>query len=204
MRRCAALVVMCVVPALLAADEGKDDQVANPPYKNWSAFKKGATARLLETVIDKSGDAPGIVDATARPDAPHETYITFQLIEVTPKRVVVRMTQTEVEAGSETEHAPVKITYPAQVHKKYAGHSLAKGKVENFKEGDEEVKVGDKTVKAHWVESEFKVGNETSTSKVWYSDEVPGGTVRKKTTKKEGDKVLFETTTELVSFKTGK
>jgi hypothetical protein len=204
MRLGAALLVFCLVPVVLAAEEGKDDLVPNPPYKNWSAFKKGTTVKLLQTVVDKSGDQPGVIDATARPDAPHETYMTYRLQNVNSERAVVLMTQTEVESGSEIEHAPVRITYPARVHKKYAGHALPKAKVENFKEGDEEVKVGERTIKAHWVESEFKVGNETSTSKVWYSDDVPGGTVKRITTKKEGDKVLFETTTVLVRFTPGK
>src|SRR5215471_8809837 len=110
MRRCAALVGMWMAFVALTAAEPKADMVANPPYKNWSAFKVGTTVKLLQTVVDKSGDAPGVIDATARPEGPAETYITYKLLQLTPEKAVVSMTQTEVGVGSQTEHAPVKIT----------------------------------------------------------------------------------------------
>jgi hypothetical protein len=201
MRQCVALLVALAIPLVISA-QAQDDRVDNPPYKSWSAFKKGTTVKLLQKVVDKSGDSPGVVDATARPQGPAEMYLTYRLVEVTPEKVVVTMTQTEMESGGEVEHAPVRITYRARISRKYAGQSLPKSKVENLKEGEEELEIAGKKIKTHWVESRFKVDTETSFSKVWSSDEVPGGTVKSVTTKSEGDKALFETTLQLVSLTT--
>jgi hypothetical protein len=203
MRRCAALLVFCVAPVFLAAAED-DGKVANPAYKNWSAFNKGTTVTLLQTVTDKSGDQPGIIDTTARPNHPAETFMTYELVSVTPEKAVVRMTETEADEGSEVEHAPVKITYPAQLDKKHTTRGLGKEAVKHHKEGDEEVEIAGKKVMAHWVENDFKVENEESYQKVWYCDDVPGGLIKRVTTKKEGGKVIFETTVQLVRMKVEK
>jgi hypothetical protein len=77
---------------------------------------------------------------------------------------------------------------------------LTKDKVGNFHEGDEELEVDGKKIPCHWESSEIKAGDETSVSKLWWSDKVPGGTVKQVTTKKQGDKVLFETTTVLLKY----
>jgi hypothetical protein len=72
-------------------------------------------------------------------------------------------------------------------------------------EGEEEVEVevAGKTIKCQWVESTIKIADETSMNKLWWSDSVPGGTVKQVTTKKQGDKVFFVRTTTLLNFKTG-
>jgi hypothetical protein len=199
---------MGVIPfVLLAAEEKKaekGDLATNPPYKNWSAFKVGTTAIVKETLIDKSGDDPNAVDATARPEYPPVNVMTYTLLQVTPEKAVVELRQTEIEANSETEHAPVKITYPAKISKKYAGQILSKEKVGNFKEEEEMVEAAGKKIDCHKIHSEIKVGDETSISTIWHSDNVPGGIVKQKTIKKQGDKVLFESTRELIGIKEGK
>jgi hypothetical protein len=74
--------------------------------------------------------------------------------------------------------------------------------VSGVKEGEEEIEVAGKPIKCQTVESTIKVGDETSINKLWWTDAVPGGTVKQVTTKKQGDKVFYERTTMLVSFKT--
>lgn len=207
MRRCAALVVIGVIPfVLLAAEERKaekGDLAPNPPYTNWSAFKVGTTATVKQTVIDKSGDDPNSIDATARPEYPPVHMLTYRLVQLTPEKAVVELRQTDIEANSETEHAPVRITYPAKISKKFASQVLSKEKVGNFKEEEEAVEVAGKKIECHKVHSEIKVGDETSIATIWHSDSIPGGLVKQKTIKKQGDKVLFESTQELIGIKEG-
>jgi hypothetical protein len=204
MSRCGALVLVVAFAVLARAAEPEGGTVDNPAYKNWSAFKPGTAVTLKRVVVDKSGDAPGVVDATAEPDAPHESYTTYKLVSVTPEQAVVEMTETDIEGGNEVEHAPVKITYRPRLAKKYAEQGLPKSKVSGLKEGEETLTVDGQKVETHWVESEFSVENETSWSKVWASDEVPGGTVKRDTLKKENGKVLFETKVEVVRLKVEK
>jgi hypothetical protein len=201
--RCAATVgVFLVAVTTLGAEKAKEETVANPAFKNWSEFKVGTSVTRKESVIDKSGDNPNEIDATAAPPGPNERFLTLKLIEKTPEKVVVQKIITEVELGNMVEHAPVRLIYPARLPKKYADLGHPKSKVEDFKEGDETITVKGKKIECHWVESRIKVGDEESISKVWAaSDVVPGGTVKAFTVKKQGGKVLFETTLDLVDLK---
>lgn len=176
-----------------------DDARPNPPYKNWSAFNVGASSTLKSVLIDHSGDDPNVIDTTARPEGAAEQLTTLKLAQKTPEKVVVEQTETDLEAGSETEHPAVKITYPATVSTPKPSNENVSG----VKEGEEEIEVAGKPMKVHWVESTIKIGDETSINKLWWTDAVPGGTVKQVTTKKQGGKVFFERTSTLVSFKTG-
>lgn len=184
----------------IRGEQGKDS-MENPPYKNWASFKVGASVTLKQTIVDKSGDDPSRIDATARPAGAVVQMNTYKLILSTPQMVVVEMTQSDVEPGSEVEHAPVKVTYAAKVDQKFAEGKLPKSKVGGFKEGEEELEVAGKKIKCQWVESEIKAGNETSLARIWTSNEVPGGIVKQTTTKKQGDQVFYETTTVLTALK---
>ena len=192
---------------LLATAETKvaqadDSPQANPPYKNWSAFSVGAWSTLKSTLIDHSNDDPNTIDATARPEGASEQLSTYKMIQKTPEKIVVEQTDTDIELGSQTEHSPAKITYPAMLDQK-AEKAAPKSAVTGLKEGSGQVEVAGKTIKCQWVESQIKIGDETSINKLWWSDSVPGGTVKQVTTKKQGDKVFFVRTTMLLDFKTG-
>jgi hypothetical protein len=176
-----------------------DEARPNPPYKNWAAFNVGASSTLKSVLIDHSGDDPNTIDATARPEGAAEQLVTYKMMQKTPEKVVIEQTDTDLEAGSETEHPSVKITYPATVSTPKPSNANVSG----VKEGDEEIEVAGKPMKVHWVESTVKIGDETSIDKLWWTDAVPGGTVKQVTTKKQGEKVFFERTSTLVSFKTG-
>lgn len=174
------------------------DSRPNPPYKNWSAFNVGAFSTVKSVLVDHSGDDPNTIDTTARPEGSAEQLSTYKLVQKTSDKVVVEQTDTDIEAGSETEHSPAKITFPATIQKPPANSNVS-----GVKEGEEEVDVDGKSIKCHWVESTIKIGDETSSNKLWWSDAVPGGTVKQVTTKMQGDKVFFIRTTSLVNFKTG-
>jgi hypothetical protein len=207
MRYRAVLVAIWMTAFVLLASAGTkmsqaDDSRPNPPYKNWAAFNVGASSTLKSTLIDHSGDDPNTIDATARPEGASEQFSTYKLVQKTPEKVVVEQTDTDIELGSETEHAAAKITYPATLSAK-AEKASPKSTVTGLKEGDGKVEVAGKTLKCQWVESVIKIGDETSINKLWWSDSVPGGTIKQVTIKKQGDKVFFERTTMLVDYKTG-
>jgi hypothetical protein len=171
----------------------------NPPYKNWSAFGVGASSTLKSVLVDHSGDDPNTIDTTARPEGASEQLSTYKMIQKTPEKIVIEQTDTDIEAGSETEHSPAKISYKATI----SSAKPANENVSGVKEGTEDIEVDGKTIKCQWVESTIKIGEETSLNKLWWSDSVPGGTVKQVTTKTQGDKLFFVRTTTLVNFKTG-
>lgn len=191
----ALVCLVSTVTRMTLADETRP----NPPYKNWSAFNVGAYATLKSVLIDHSNDDPNTIDATARPEGAFEQLSTYKLLSKSPEKVVIEQTDTDIEPGAEIEHSPAKITYPATV----SAAKPANTGVSGVKEGEEEVEVAGKQVKCHWVESTVKIGEETSSEKLWWSDDVPGGTVKKTTTKKQGDRVFFQRTLTLTGFTTG-
>jgi hypothetical protein len=205
MRRAAVLLAVALPLALATAREEKaekEEMVPNPAYKNWSSFKKGATVTLKEVVVEHLTDNPHAIDATARPHKPMEILNTYTLQEVTPERAIVRWVQTDVHHHHLTEHSPKRIIYPAKAP---AAHGpLSKKEVANFMEGEETLKAAGKEIKCQWASSDIKVGDETSSSKMWWSPDVPGGIVKQVTTKKQGDKVLYESTTLLTTLKAEK
>jgi len=200
--RAVLVAIWMTAMGLLASLEAKraqaEDSRPNPPYKNWSAFGVGASSTLKSVLVDHSGDDPNTIDTTARPEGPSEQLSTYKMVQKTPEKVVIEQTDTDIEAGSETEHSPAKITYPAMTQK-----VAPNANVSGLKEGEEEIQVAGKTIKCQWVESTIKIADETSMNKLWWSDSVPGGTVKQVTTKKQGDKVFFVRTTTLLNFKTG-
>jgi len=186
----AAVVGLLQIAAWAAEQE---QMVRNPPYVHWSAFKPGTTVTQRERVSFAAGSDAADYYAGARV---HD--LTYKLLAVTPEHVVVQMTLFEHGPGSVTEHAPVKITFPATAHKERVLHG--REEIEKFTEGDEEVKVTDKTVKAHFVEIMDIDGDETVERKIWQSDEIPGGTVKEVKKTKKGNKVVAETIIHVLGF----
>jgi hypothetical protein len=188
--------VLCAATATKTALA--EESRPNPPYKNWSAFSVGASSTLKAVLIDHSGDDPNNIDTTARPEGASEQLTTYKMIQKSPEKIVIEQTDTDIEPGSEIEHPSAKITYTATI----TAAKPANAGVSGVKEGEEEIEVAGKPIKCQTVESTIKVGDETSINKLWWTDAVPGGTVKQVTTKKQGDKVFYERTSMLVSFKT--
>ena len=186
----AAVVGLLQIAAWAADDE---QMVNNPPYTHWSAFKPGTTVTQRERVLFATGSDEADYYAGARVND-----LTYKLLEVTPKHVVVQMTLFEHGAGSVTEHASVKITFPARADK--AQVLGGREEIEKLTEGEEEVKVIDKTVKAHFVDIMDIDGDETVERKIWESNEIPGGIVKEVKKTKKGNKVVAETIIHVMRF----
>jgi hypothetical protein len=132
----------------LAARAADDEMAKNPPYTHWSAFKPGTTVTQRERVLFTKGTEEA--DYHGHTGGARIVDSIYKLLEVTPNHVVVQLTLVEHGHGSTTEHAPTKITFHAMAPKSRPAESRTD--VEKFTEGDEEVKVLHKTVKAHFVD----------------------------------------------------
>ena len=187
------LVVLVAAAPLVSAEE--QEQVTNPYYKFWSKSKPGATAVLKETT-KLSGAA-----AASAPEGTDVKIVTYKLAEVNDKRAVVEARVTQREDFGYVESAPTRHIYPAKMSKAVLEDLIeetgAKGEAATLKVGDKEVKVMalSGTIK--------KKGGEGVEFKIWLSDEVPGGIVKRLRTTKVNGEVVAETTVELVSYKKG-
>src|SRR6185437_12658835 len=178
------------------AHAADDEMVKNPPYAHWSAFKPGTTVTQRERILFTKGTDEA--DYHGHTGGARVVDLIYKLLEVTPNHVVVQMTLVEHGHGSTTEHAPTKITFHAMAPKSRPAESRTD--VEKFTEGDEEVKVLHKTVKAHFVDYVDTDGDEVFERKLWESDEIPGGVVKEIKKTKKGDKVVAETITHVLNF----
>jgi hypothetical protein len=187
LRRALALVVLVVAVPLVSAQD-----VANPYYKFWSKAKPGATAVYKETT-KLSGPA-----ADSAPDGTDIKTVTYKLVELNAERAVVETRVTQQENFGFVESAPTRHIYPAKMSKAVLEDLLAETGAKGVAAM---LKVGDKELKVMALTGNLKKGGETVDFKVWLSDEVPGGIVKRIRTTKVNGELAADTTVELVSFK---
>jgi hypothetical protein len=184
------LVALAAAVPVVSAQE----QVANPYYRFWAKWKPGATAVFKETT-KLSGEA-----AASAPEGSDVKIVTYRLAELNSKRAVVETRVRQQENFGYVESAPTRHIYPAKMSKAVLGDLLeetgAKGVAATLK-------VGDKEVKVMALRGTLKKGKEEVEFKIWLSDRVPGGIVKRHRTTKLNGEVVAETTVELLSYKKG-
>lgn len=189
--------VCLVLPAASSPVQGQgkaEEEIANPSYVHWSTFKVGAYVTRREKIKFPADSEEG----QRYPDSTLVKEITYKLLEVTPAKAVVEVTEAEFGRGFIEEAAPFKISYLPKIKKSQASNSASFAK---HKEEEVELKVLNKTYKATLVDTVHKHGPLVKTHKVWLSDEIPGGILKDERSQKEGDKLISESTLEIVSFK---
>ena len=191
LRRVLPLAVLIAAAPLVRAD----DQVANPFYTFWSKSKVGDVVVLKETT-----KLSGATAASAPEDTDVKT-ITYKLAELNDEKAVVEARVTQQENFGFVVAAPTRHIFPAKMSKEILGDLIeetgAKGVAATLKVGDKELKVMALTGTMK------KKGGEEVEFKIWLSDEVPGGIVKRVRTDKLNGEVAAETTVELVSYKKG-
>jgi hypothetical protein len=180
----------CVLPA---ADEPKDELVANPLYEGWASFKKGASV-THEEIVHYKGDAP---EGKYLPDNKDHKTIIYKLLNVDDKKAIVQTVVHDHEFLSVIESAPTKHIYPAKVKKNHL--ELVREKLD-AKTGEDEIEVGGKKYQCKTIEFTRKGDGEETHTKIWRSSDVPGGTVKRWATTKRGDKVVSEALIEMTKY----
>lgn len=162
-RMFAAAVLAVFAGGLALAQE----KVENPEYASWAKHKKGTAVTLKSTTV------AGAINS--------ESVITTTLADIGADSLTVEMAVTSKVNGMEFKNPPIKreiaksVALPAGVKKEDFGKVAAGAKAE---EGTETVKVGGAEYKAKWYKSKTKAGDGEVESKVWMSDDVPGGLLK--------------------------
>jgi hypothetical protein len=137
------------------------DMIDNPEYKYWSECKAGSWV-TLKTVSDMGGNKS-------------ESEMTNKLLEISADKATVETTMTMMISGKPMTMPANKRDIPAKVEKP---EEKGEAKGEKPKEGDEEVEVGGKKLKCHWIMSHTDSNGMVSDTKVWTSNEIPGHTAK--------------------------
>jgi hypothetical protein len=177
-------------PFLLAG--GDDEMVEHPFYKHWANCKPGSTVTLFEKTVFSGPEKSQV------PDGVDEKTVTRTLVSKDAKGVVVQTVIAEHDFLGMIESAPTKATYAAKIKK---GHLAAAFHNLSAKPGNDTVTFDGKKLACKTFSATEKKDGSTIEHKVWYSDAVPGGIVKRTQTTTQDGKVVADSTIMLKSFK---
>lgn len=168
--------ILSVVSFLAQAGRVGEEQVDNPDYTRWSSFKVGSWVTF---------EQPCGNDALMQ-----ETY---KLLELSKEKAVFERTKVEngfrypVFQDVTLGQLPVRDPLGAVAQKPGGGEIEFQGPGGKQKsiwrksaEGDEEIEVAGRKLKCHWIKMDYRVEssvewvNDKSSTKTWYSKEIPG------------------------------
>jgi hypothetical protein len=190
-RLSAVAVLLAALPALVPADDKKKETAENPYYHFWSKSKVGATAHLRETNRLRSPGAGGEPSEDVR-------LVTHKLLELTPEKAVVETVVTEGEDFGFVESAPTKHIYPAKMSKEVLQELIEETGAKGVKV---KLKVKDQELDVMYITGTKKGSKDDDVEfKIWLSEQVPGGIVKRARVTKYKGEVVADTTVELVGF----
>jgi hypothetical protein len=138
------------------------DQVDNPEYKGWAAFKPGSTVSFKYV---KEGSVQDSLQRTTLKSIDEKEAVLSTEFSMNGK-VLGQATERKVPAKAPSAQAPA-----------------------NVKEGEEEIEAGGKKLKCRTKEFEKKLSTgKTGTVKIWVNEEVPGMAAKIETTGEGGSK----------------
>ncbi len=174
--------------ALLLAmvSSGLAEMVKNPEYENWARFKPGAMVKLESKSIANGQELKAVT--------------TSKLIEITPEKLVIEMTNSMEMMGQKMDSPPVKRDVSAEMDKAIVARTDP-AQNPDIKEEKETVTVADKKFDCKVVVYTSEANGMKSVSKSWLCNDVPGGIV--KTQVKTTGAVESSTDMTLIEFSTG-
>ena len=157
-----------LAPARAAGADGPAPAAApaeNPVYRNWARFRPGASASYRVV--------------TVQPSSRSEMTLTYTLVAVSPKEVVVESVARLAVNGKEVRMPPNRLTNPRFA----GGPAAAPGKPAGLvDEGSEPVEAAGRTLPARWTRVKARTQTAENLVQTWSSDDVPGALVRSLTT----------------------
>jgi hypothetical protein len=159
------------------------DLVDNPVYKSWAKHKPGTSVTMsLENSMNEA----------------MKTTLVQTLKSVSETEVVVEQ-KTEMEmSGQKMPAQTTTLKFPAKTEKKKTEAPEVDTGDAKMKESTEELTVAGKKYKCKVWTTETKASGATVTSKVWWTEEVPG--CNAKTWSKTTGPMTMETTTLVTSI----
>ncbi len=187
-RLVATIVFVGFAGALARADETID----NPEFASWSKFKTG-TLLTIRTTTEFNGMAT-------------ESVQKIKLVEASADKLVLETAISMKVGGMTVDVPPMKRDVPKTLtltdEAKKAKADAEKAETDaKSEDGSETLTVGGAKIKCKWRRTKITImGNDTET-KIWTSEEVPGGTVKMESA--TGGAMSVKTKFEVTEFKKG-
>lgn len=140
----------------------------NPAFKYWTEWKAGAWVKY-KMDMDQGGQKM-------------EMETVIKLLEASAEKITIE-TSGKMKIGGQEIATPAQKTDVKPKDDKSP-------KID--KEGDEEIEVAGKKLKAHWIEFSQEAAGKKMQMKAWLCKEVPGGLVKTVTTLEGGDAPMMK------------
>src|SRR5262249_28010232 len=189
---CGLLALSFMLALAVAASAQDDEMVVNPKYKFWASHKPNTTSTYDEVTTYTGAEKDSV------PGGKEVKVVVYKLLSANKDKVVVQTTVTEEDYLGSIEQAPTKTTYPARIKKANLDAVFEEFGVKDEPK-DETVMVGKEEIKCKMLSGTQKKDGATITYKLYFSESVPGGIV-KRTRVTKSDKFGAETTVTLRSF----
>lgn len=171
---------------------GDNELIDHPLYKFWANCKPGSTVTLVEKTTFSGAEKEQV------PDGVDEKIVTRKLLSVDAKGVVVQMVVSESDFLGMIESAPTKATYAAKIKK---GNLRAAQHYIDAAKGEDSVTVDGKKIACKTLAGTEKKDGTTIEHKLWFSEAVPGGIVKRTQVTTQDGKAIANTTILVKSFK---
>ncbi|HEY4328744.1 MAG TPA: hypothetical protein VGN88_03340 [Phycisphaerae bacterium] len=144
------------------------DQIDNPQYKSWAKYKAG-TSITLSMVSDMAGNKT-------------EMQTTTTLLEITADKAVVESKMSMNAGGQKMDMPATKTEVAAKIDKPAVATTAPATTAPDVKQSTDTLTVSGTAIKCNVTESKSSANGMNTNSKVWTSDQVPGGLVKSETT----------------------
>jgi hypothetical protein len=174
---------MAMVVLMFIGGTARADQIDNPQYKAWAKFKPGTTVTR-----NMHSESNGMA---------HDIKLITKLDSITDQEAVIENSAVVSINGKDFTPPARKDTIEAKIDNDPAKIAAQHMPPPDAKFTEEEVTAGGKTYKAKVFETDTKERGGTRHTKVWFSDDVPGGLIKMESS---GDNAAIpKITEELVS-----
>ena len=163
--------------------------VDNPIYKHWSALESALTIARRVRPADSYEEASSIRITLVKDT-------TIKLLEVTAKKVVVELTESEHGRGFNREQPHRSCVFRSHPE----GLGTPRREPAKHKQEDVRVRIKARPCRGHWW-TRPQTRRYDSDPANPDTDEVPGGILKDVKMQKKGDQLVSESTLEILSYK---
>ncbi|MDJ0973952.1 MAG: hypothetical protein QNJ98_05795 [Planctomycetota bacterium] len=160
-----AALLLAITPAATEAGE----KIENPEYASWKAFKAGTKITMRTTTTAATVSTKLETTTTLKSKGKDKLVLSTQTVTFVD---IPGQGEKRIESPAQDREVPAQLEMPNMPE------GVPGTPKPEVKEGEETLKILGKSYKCKWIETKIKLGETTTTSKVWSSTEVPGGMVK--------------------------
>lgn len=154
MRTLLAVILISATATLAHAE-----QIDNPDYLHWKQFKVGSMSKIVQVTRMGANEFKSEVITTLK--------------EVTDEKAVISVQTVTYSMGNRISNPPMNREFPAKIEK-VVPPGIEGAEKPRIEKGVETILVAGRKVVCQWLKTTSKTGGNTSVTKTWSSESIPG------------------------------